>query len=223
MRVHVSPRAFFASRTGIVLTIVVVLIGGIAGIASAAGDVINACVNKSSGELKIVDAGTTCPNNWVALQWNAQGVSGATGATGPAGPTGATGATGPTGANGATGATGAAGPTGPTGAAGATGATGPTGAAGATGATGAPGLTNTYDRSASFTVNSNSFFTAFVFCNAGDIAISGGFDKLSSGSDLELLVSHRESGDPATWRFTVFNHLFLPGSDSITFYAVCAH
>jgi len=60
-----------------VLALVLVLIGGVVTIGNAAGDVINACVNKSSGELKIVDAGSTCPNNWVGLQWNSQGASGA--------------------------------------------------------------------------------------------------------------------------------------------------
>ena len=226
MRIHLSPRAFLGSRTGMVVTLVFVLIGGMAAIGSAAGDVITACVNKSSGEIKIVDAGTTCANNWVALQWNAQGVGGATGATGPTGATGATGPAGPTGAtgpSGATGATGATGPAGATGAIGPTGATGATGANGATGATGPGGLTNTYDRTQSLTVNSNSFVTTFVSCNTGDVAISGGFDHFTAGSNLELWVSEREPGIPATWRFTVASRLFLPGSDSIVLSIVCAH
>lgn len=105
---------------------------------------IYACVNNSSGTIKIVSATTTCANNEIQLAWNAEGITGATGATGATGPmgaTGQTGATGPSGATGATGETGATGPTGPIGPTGATGTTGATGARGATGANGAPGAT----------------------------------------------------------------------------------
>jgi hypothetical protein len=60
-----------------------------------------------------------------------------------------------------------------------------------------------------------------VRCNAGDQALSGGFDKHTSGSNLEILTTHRDSTDG--WTFTIFNHLQLPGGDSITLYVVCAH
>lgn len=134
-----------------VIALVAALIGTTTiGIASAAATgVIDACVNNNSGELKIVVAGATCPNNWTGLHWNAQGLTGATGATGATGPqgrsgaigvTGATGSQGLTGLTGATGATGATGVDGVPGQNGADGATGATGANGATGATGATGL-----------------------------------------------------------------------------------
>lgn len=234
MSIRFFLRAFLSSRAGMVMALAVTFVGvATVGVASAAATgVIDACVNTNSGEIKIVMAGETCKPNWMSLQWNAQGVAGAAGATGATGATGLTGATGAAGANGAAGATGNTGLTGATGATGgngpigATGPGGPTGDSGATGATGSQGpagLTNTYDKTASLTVNNNSFVTTFVSCNTGDIAISGGFDKFSSGGDLEILVSHRESGIPATWRFTVFNHLVLPGSDSITLFIVCAH
>lgn len=108
---------------------------------------IYACVNNSSGTIKIVDATAQCSNNEIQLVWNregppgATGPTGATGAQGPAGAAGATGATGASGADGAAGAAGATGPTGPQGPAGPAGPAGATGAAGANGASGATGAT----------------------------------------------------------------------------------
>jgi len=107
---------------------------------------IYACVNNSSGTIKVVSATTSCANNEIQLVWNAEGPAGATGATGATGPTGPTGAAGATGAQGPTGATGAQGPTGAQGATGPTGPTGPkgdtvTGPQGPTGPIGPSGAT----------------------------------------------------------------------------------
>jgi hypothetical protein len=126
--------------------------------------VIHACVNEKSGEIKIVDplgdggskdhgskdkgskdSNDGCKKKDLVLDWNAVGPQGDTGATGPSGPSGSTGATGPSGPSGSTGATGPSGPsgstgaTGPSGPSGSTGATGPTGPSGSTGATGPTG------------------------------------------------------------------------------------
>ena len=62
-----------------------------------------ACVNNSSGTIKMVDENKACSNNEVKISWNQVGPKGDTGATGPAGP------------QGPKGDTGAAGPTGPQG------------------------------------------------------------------------------------------------------------
>ena len=70
----------------------------------AATGVIDACVNNSSGTIKIVSAPTQCSNNEIRLVWNADGVAGPTGPEGPTGPTG------PQGLAGATGPQGPAGP-----------------------------------------------------------------------------------------------------------------
>ena len=86
--------------------------------------VINACVKKGSGQVRVVRAGATCRRGESPLSWNAQGpagvrgAAGATGATGPGGPVGPAGPAGPkgeTGARGSTGPAGAAGPRGPAG------------------------------------------------------------------------------------------------------------
>ena len=95
-------RGLLTSKPGMVITLVAALIGTTTiGLASAAATgVIDACVNNSSGTIKIVSATTQCSNNEIRLVWNAEGsagLPGATGATGAVGPTGATGATGPTG------------------------------------------------------------------------------------------------------------------------------
>ncbi len=125
-------RELFASRAAMVAILVAALVGttaiGVVGAATAG--VIYACVNNSSGALKIVRAGETCPANWTLIQWNDQGPAGAQGPTGPQGETGATGPTGPQGAMG---------PTGPQGETGVTGATGQQGEPGTAGRDGAPG------------------------------------------------------------------------------------
>ncbi len=150
------------------LMLVVAIVGttaiGVAGAASTG--LISACVNRSSGTVRILVPGATagrerdderslngCTKNETLLTWNIQGVPGTQGPTGPTGPqgsvgaTGATGEVGPTGPAGPQGTTGAAGSPGATGAAGAqgpqgnTGATGPAGPQGNTGAAGSPGAT----------------------------------------------------------------------------------
>jgi hypothetical protein len=123
---------------------------------AAAGAVIRACYDKSSGRLRVLRAGQSCKENESPLQWSVNGPAGSRGAAGSIGPAGApgragfTGLTGPAGhagapgengPTGATGATGASGPPGAGGAPGGAGTTGPTGATGATGARGATGAT----------------------------------------------------------------------------------
>jgi len=113
------------------ITLAAVLVVSSVGFASAiTTGLIYACVNNSSGTIKIVTATTQCSNNEIQLVWNAEGVAGLTGATGATGASGATGATGASGATGATGATGASGADGATGATGSQGPTGPEGPAG---------------------------------------------------------------------------------------------
>lgn len=83
------------------------------------GGVINACVHRKTGRVRVVAGPNACRHGEQPLAWNVQGPAGppgspgapgADGAPGPAGPPGATGAQGPAGQ------TGARGPTGPAGA-----------------------------------------------------------------------------------------------------------
>ena len=80
-----------------------------------AAGVINACMQKRTGRLRVVSSPGACRKGERPLSWNAQGPAGPPGATGPSGPAGAPGPPGVTGAPGPAGATGARGPTGPAG------------------------------------------------------------------------------------------------------------
>ena len=121
-----------------VLLVALPLLALVAGVALAAKPsarrpstaVINACVKKGSGQVRVVRPGAGCRKNESRLSWNVQG---------PAGPRGATGAAGATGPAGAAGPAGPAGPAGAKGDPGARGATGPAGPKGDAGAQGPPG------------------------------------------------------------------------------------
>ncbi len=80
-----------------------------------AGTVIHACVNKQTGALRIVPAGTTCKVTESAVTWNTTGPQGPVGPAGPQGPAGPAGPKGPAGPQGQQGAQGQQGPQGPQG------------------------------------------------------------------------------------------------------------
>jgi hypothetical protein len=108
-------------------------------VASDASGVIHACVQKKSGEVRMVGTSRSCRRDEVAIEWMEWGPRGPAGPAGPMGPTGPTGAIGPMGPMGPTGAMGPKGPTGAMGPMGPTGAMGPTGPAGVMGPTGPAG------------------------------------------------------------------------------------
>jgi len=116
---------------------------------------INACVNDSSGRIRITAAPGHCKQHETGLQWNVQGPAGATGPVGPVGPAG------PAGADGSPGP---AGPTGPAGQNGAPGSTGPTGPAGPAGAQGPAGTLGTFGDLAGLPCNAGA--------GAGTIALT---------------------------------------------------
>jgi hypothetical protein len=93
------------------------------GVARAA-DQIFACVNTSSGEIKLVAPNAICRNNETLVVWN---VVGPQGLIGPVGPPGPAGPAGPQGVQGPPGLAGAPGPQGPAGSRGSTGPAGPPG------------------------------------------------------------------------------------------------
>ena len=110
--------------------------------AARAADQIYACVNASSGEIKLVAQNAACKNNETLVVWNVvgpQGMIGPAGPVGPQGPIGPIGPVGPLGPQGPAGVNGAQGPIGPAGANGAQGAIGPAGPQGPIGPVGANG------------------------------------------------------------------------------------
>jgi hypothetical protein len=80
------------------------------------GGVINACVHRHTGRVRVVAGPGACRRGEQPLAWNVQGPAGPSGPAGAPGAEGAPGPPGATGAQGPAGAVGARGPTGPAGA-----------------------------------------------------------------------------------------------------------
>lgn len=133
-------RARIAFVTVVGLLASVFAIGGV-----VAYETYFACVNNSSGTIKVVSSQGECKAGDYFIEWNAQGPPGEAGPMGPRGPqgeqgqTGVQGEPGEPGAVGLQGETGPVGPQGPAGPQGQTGAVGPQGPAGADGAPGGQG------------------------------------------------------------------------------------
>ncbi len=83
-------QAFLGSKLAVVVVLAAAIVGtttvGFAGAITTG--LIYACVNNSSGTIKIVSATASCASNEILLVWNGEGSQGPTGATGPTGPTG---------------------------------------------------------------------------------------------------------------------------------------
>jgi hypothetical protein len=147
------PQAKNRTRLAVAAVLPALLLVGTAASAATntATDTINACVNATTGVVRIPATGQHCITTGTAakreraLAWSRQGAAGPTGPTGAQGVSGATGAQGAKGVSGATGARGAQGVRGLPGVVGHDGSDGATGPAGADGqdgtdgATGAPG------------------------------------------------------------------------------------
>lgn len=71
----------------ILLTVIVALLcSAIWVTANSPAETYYACVNRNSGEIKLVQAGTECQQNWNAISWNSQGPAGPMGPPGIIGP-----------------------------------------------------------------------------------------------------------------------------------------
>ena len=181
------------SKAAMAMLFVAALVGiTTAGFAAAVTTgVIYACVNNSSGTIKIIAAGETCANNWTAISWSteggapgpagATGATGATGLTGATGPAGSSGAQGPAGATGATGA-GTIGATGPGGPTGATGPLGPSGPAGPVGATGPAGTATGFGTNTNWAVAGRG-----TECTLGEIILTAGSVANGTPANGQLL------------------------------------
>ena len=116
------------------------------------GEILNVCINKKTGALRVANKCTTAERKTVLGGVGARGEKGDKGDTGATGLTGETGAVGPQGPAGTNGINGAQGERGPQGERGLTGPQGPQGFTGATGATGSVAGMST--RSLNFLSNS---------------------------------------------------------------------
>ena len=107
-------------RFVLLTTCALAVVGGVAyaNSGSSSTTVIRACRNKTSGLLRVVNAGANCRTGEALLSWNVDGPAGPSGPAGPKGDSGAAGAAGPQGGSGGAGPTGPAGPPGTPGLAG---------------------------------------------------------------------------------------------------------
>jgi hypothetical protein len=124
---------------GLTSLVVVVAAGAVAFADIPDGNAIEACYQKSTGRLRIVDS-DGCESGERKVTWNVRGPQGLRGDAGPAGARGPAGERGPAGPAGPAGPRGLIGPAGPQGVAGPMGPVGPKGETGGPGPAGANGL-----------------------------------------------------------------------------------
>ncbi len=196
---------------------------GFASPASAA--TINACVNNSTGSVRVTNS--ACGGAEHALSWNNVGPVGPVGAVGPIGPVGPAGPQGPAGPPGAIGPVGPAGPVGsagPQGPAGSAGPQGPAGPAGPAGSQGPAGPGSTYvTRTDSVTVDDDGAVHALTkICDAGERVSGGGYHYEENVANVEVRGSQPLPGGQA-WQVFIEN----PASNAdagllVTVFAVCA-
>ena len=146
-----------------------------------AGEILNVCINKKTGVLRVANKCTTAERKTVLGGVGARGEKGDKGDTGATGLTGETGAVGPQGAQGPAGTNGVNGAQGERGLTGATGPQGPQGYTGATGATGSVASL----RTRSITVWEQSFGS---FCSSlfGFTVLNGNTSLSTFGNSISL-------------------------------------
>jgi hypothetical protein len=138
-----------------------------------AGEILYGCYKKENGQLRLVNNTDQCLPSEISISWNQKGTAG------PQGPEGPAGAQGPIGLQGSAGPPGAAGPQGPIGlqgSAGLPGAAGPTGLIGLQGPAGPTGMEVAYTKENIQTIAGVPYASVDVFCDSGDMVISGGCD-----------------------------------------------
>ena len=194
-------------RTAVALGIIVPVVGAASWVAASEdpSPTIHACVQRDSGQVRIVSAGEQCRRSETALEWNAEGPAGPAGAAGPAGPAGPQGDTGPAGAAGQPGRDGAGGAPGrhwpgrtrrvipdrP----GRKAKRGPPDrpapgrgrrcrARRASGPAGAPGISGWEQRTAFATVSAGGTASAVVRCTSGKQVFGGGFGTPGAGTTI---------------------------------------
>lgn len=154
---------FSAKHATAAVAAVALSVGGFA-YASTPESLIHSCMQKNSGNLRVVADPGDCRSSERALAWNQQGIQGETGPQGEQGEQGI---------QGEPGADGAAGPAGPEGPAGLAGPEGPAGPAGPS--TGLSGYEIVHESAWVAILTSNHLW---IDCPSGKIAIGGG---LASG------------------------------------------
>jgi hypothetical protein len=174
-------------------------------------DLIQGCVSRSSGSLRIVVDTSLCKSGEAGISWNQSGPAGPVGATGPAGPAGATGAVGPAGATGPAGSpgpTGSPGPAGPVGPAGPAGADGKEGAPGPAGAQGPQGLQGPQGPQGQAGADATSLWA--VVASNGTLTRGKGVVSVSKFGTGQYLVTFNQSVAACSFAATIGADGFVP-------------
>jgi hypothetical protein len=126
-----------------------------------AGEILYGCYKKENGQLRLVNNTDQCLPSEMSISWNQKGTAGPQGPEGPAGVQGAAGLPGPVGSQGIAGLPGPA---------------GIQGLMGQQGPAGPTGMEVTYAKENIQTIAGVPYATVDVFCDSGDMVISGGCD-----------------------------------------------
>jgi hypothetical protein len=176
---------------------------------------IHACVNNTSGEIKIVGANSNCPSNYRALDWNIQGPAGQQGpigSVGPAGPVGPVGPAGPIGPQGLQGEPGLQGEQG------LQGLPGQQGIQGIQGPAGISGLEVVYVNSGALTAAGHEMVAE---CPAGKQVLGGGY---TSFLGTTITVNAPGSGLTAWYVQALWNDFpNVHENWHMSVYAICAN
>jgi len=149
------------------------------------GEILYGCYKKENGQLRLVNSTDQCLPSEMPISWNQKGAAGPQGPEGPAGAQGSGGLQGSAGPPGTAGPQGSAGLPGPAGPPGPVGPQGPTGLPGLTGIqgpkgqqgpAGPTGMEVTYTKENIQAIAGVPYATLDVFCDSGDMVISGGCD-----------------------------------------------
>jgi hypothetical protein len=168
---------------------------------------IHACVNNTSGEIKIIGANANCPNNYRALDWNIQGPIGPVGLVGPAGPVGPVGPVGPMG---------------PQGLQGEQGSQGLPGQQGIQGIQGPAGISGLEIVQVNTAPQDTARIDVIIECPAGKKVLGGGY--ATAGNNLNTSIVANGPATSSHWAVTAVTNDYpaIRVGWSIQGYAICA-
>ena len=228
---------FLSPKWLVALNVVLITLVSVTLVSAHGGNtaLIHACVNNTSGEIKIIGANATCPNNYRALDWNIQGPVGQqgpigpvgpVGPVGPAGPIGPIGPIGPQGLQGERGLQGEPGPQGLQGEQGPQGEPGPQGLPGQQGIQGVQGpagISGLEIVRASSGTQSLALIEVYVECPAGKNVLGGGYS--TSGHNLNISVVQNGPNGSNQWAVAaITNDYPNPRLDwTVDAWAICAN
>ena len=190
----------FSPRLMVVLAVILLSLVSVTYVSAHGGNtaLIHACVNNTSGEIKIIGANANCPSNYRSLDWNIQGPAGAQGPIGPVGPMGPVGPVGPQGLQGEQGLQGIQGIQGPA------------------GISGLEIVQVNGDTQNAYRID------LFAYCPNGKKALGGGFQ--TAGNNVEVSVlTNAPTIDGSGWVVSMAQNDLTPRLWSIQVWAICAN